>query len=205
MIKLKDKTQRKNRIRAGRHGFLNVLEAVRSLPDDFLYRRIRTSGGYGGHDVPRHPCVGLGVRPCHRHHRRPYVEPLGEVPPLPALSCRPVRTYRHTDFLYTSFWRHQRALRFALRRHEPQPERTRHAFYFPHDVRLHRKFHCPAAVHAHGKRFQRTQYGHSRPTTWLADGCNGHCGNVRLAFLRMLLVDQRTGKTYQGSEKLIEG
>ena len=88
---------------------------------------------------------------------------------------------------------------------EPQPERTRHAFYFPHDVRLHRKFHCPAAVHAHGKRFQRTQYGHSRPTTWLADGCNGHCGNVRLAFLRLLLVDQRTGKTYQGSEKLIEG
>ena len=170
-----DQTQRKNRIRAGRHGFLDVLEAVRRLPDDFLYRCVRASGGNGGDDVPRHPRVGLGVRPRHRHHRRPHIEPLGQVPPLPALPRRSVRAHRHTYVLYPSLRRggqaglrlhhlladddglfgHQRALRIAAGRDEPRPEGARHALDVPHDVRLHRQLHRPLAVYAHGERLQR--------------------------------------------------
>ena len=52
---------------------------------DLLHRRRRHLRRHGGHAAPRRSLLGRLHRPARRPHRRPDVNALGEVPPIPAL------------------------------------------------------------------------------------------------------------------------
>src|SRR5574344_3123662 len=114
-----DQVKRENRIWIGRYVIFYVLEDIRSIPDDILYRRFWYVGSYCRYDVRSHPYLGFTVRPRCRCHCRPYRKPLGKVPSLSALSGIAIRYYRHLHF-YDAAIRHNR--QSDLRLHHLHPD-----------------------------------------------------------------------------------